>query len=415
MAEPSTLWLDRYRDPLPVRSRGAFHIVSTLREDGREEPARRSVVVLGARSADRGRVARALADIADAHRRVEHPRVPRVVELGEHEGTPFLELACDAVVDGNDLLRILGEAGQKLSYGQGDALFTSLREAMQAAHRVRDPRTERPYCFGRIGYANILISRSGRFWFVGLGHNFPILKEDGRLEGLGSVWQAPEVLSGAPATPASDYVALLMIVRSLTAFCDMGELVQRFFFHVALSPESVEAYELARWFETHFISQRPDLRPSIEEGIARSQRLRTIMGVTLDPHGLEARLASVLAASDGEARDPAEGELIRVPSDADWIQVGEGERHRLGRANREVLRALLLALKHEPGRALGVWQLLEAGWPGEDPIPEAGANRVYASIARLRSLGLRNVLQRHGDGYRLVPGGALKVTTTSWS
>lgn len=414
MVDASALWLNRYRDPLPVRSRGSFHVVSTVRERAGDETGRRSLVVLGSRSAERACVARALTDIAEAHRRVEHPRIPRVVELGEHEGTPFLELACDAVVDGNELLRVLADAGQKLSYGQGDALFTSLREAMQAGHRVIDPRSGRPYCFGRVGYGNILVSRSGRFWFVGLGHNFPLLKEDGRVEGLGSVWQAPEVMSGEAPTPVSDYVAVLMIVRSLTAFCDMGELVQRFFFHVALSPESLEAYELARWFETQFISQRPDRRPSIEEGIAKSQRLRAIMGVKMDLEGLEARLASIIAASDGEARDPADGELIRVPNDGEWIQVGEGERHRLGRANGQVLRALLRALEHEPGRALGVWQLLEAGWPGEDPIPEAGANRVYASIARLRTLGLRNVLQRHGEGYRLVPGRALKVTSTSW-
>ena len=413
MTDTHALWLDRYRDPLPVRSRGSFHMVSAIRAaKPSSDEERRSIVIVGSRTADTRGVRSALSDVAEAHRRIEHRCLPRVVELGEHEGVPFLELACDGVIDGNEFLRMLADARQKLSYGQGDALFTSMREAMQAAHRVTDPRTGRPYCLGRVGYANILISRAGRFWFVGYGHNFPVQKEDGRLEGHGSVWQAPEVLTGREATPASDYVSVLMIARSLTAFADMGEIVQRFL-QVAISPESLEAYEIARWFETQFISQHPEARPSVEEGIARSQRLRAILGVQMDMAGLEARAASIIAEADGEVRDPAEGESITTAPDGEWLQVGTGERHRLGRANQQVLRALLLGLKHEPGRALGVWQLLEAGWPGEDPIPEAGANRVYASIARLRALGLRNVLQRHGDGYRLVPGAALKVSSRS--
>lgn len=403
------LWLARYRDVLPVRSRGSFHVVSAVRAEqpGTIEP-RRSIVVFGSRIADPRGVRRALRDVADAHGAIVHPRIPRVVELAEHADVPFLELDCDAVLDGNDFLRMLADARQRLTYGQGDALFTQLREALQAAHRVTDPRSGRPYCLGRVGYANILISRAGKFWFVGFGHNFPVAKEDGRLEGHGSVWQAPEVLAGAPPTPSSDYVSVLMIARSLTAFADMGEIVQRFL-QVAVSPESLEAYEIARWFESQFITQRPDARPPIEEGIARSARIREILGVSMDRDGLEARAASIIADADGEVRAPAEGEVITVAPDGEWVQVGEAERHKLGRANQQVLRALLLSHRHEPGRGLGVWQLLEAGWPGEDPIPEAGANRVYASIARLRAIGLRNVIQRHGEGYRIAPGAPLKV------
>lgn len=405
----NALWLGRYRKPMPVRSRGSFHLVSVTRDEREDE---RSLVVMGSRSANTELVREALARIAEAHRSVEHPRVARVVELGEHEGVPFLELACDAVIEGTEFLRLLADAGHKLTYGQGDALFTMFREVLQVFHKTTCARTGKPYCLGRLSHANMLFSRSGKVWFVGLGHNFPVLKEDGRVEGLGSVWQAPEVLAGEEPTPVSDYVAILMIVRSVTAFCDIGEITKKLL-QVAVSADSLEAFEIARWFETQFISQRPDARPTVEEGIARSNRLRAILGVKMDPVGLEARAAALIAEADGEPRDPGEGEIVHVADDAAWIAVGSGERRKLGRAHQNVLRALLLAKRHEPGRALGVWQLLDAGWPGEEPHPEVGANRVYVAIARLRTLGLRHVIERSGEGYRIAPDAPLKVAG-SW-
>jgi hypothetical protein len=139
-------------------------------------------------------------------------------------------------------------------------------------------------------------------------------------------------------------------------------------------------------------------------------RLRSLLGVELDPKGLEARIASIIADADGETRVPDEGAELVLAGDGSWIETAGGERRKLGRANQQVLRALLLSHKNEPGRALGVWQLLEAGWPGEDPIPDAGANRVYVAIARLRALGLRHVLERSGDGYRILPDARLRLS-----
>jgi hypothetical protein len=54
-----------------------------------------------------------------------------------------------------------------------------------------------------------------------------------------------------------------------------------------------------------------------------------------------------------------------------------------------------------PGRPVPVDALLDAGWPGESPLPEAAMNRLYVAMNRLRHLGLRDVLERAGDGYRL--------------
>ncbi len=78
-----------------------------------------------------------------------------------------------------------------------------------------------------------------------------------------------------------------------------------------------------------------------------------------------------------------------------------GERQRLGGALRRVLVALIDRHASTPGAPLSIRDILEAGWPGERPVVEAGANRVYVAIARLRSRGLRDVIDRFEDGYRL--------------
>ncbi len=97
--------------------------------------------------------------------------------------------------------------------------------------------------------------------------------------------------------------------------------------------------------------------------------------------------------------------MIRLGRDAEWLEAPNGMRHALGA--RRTLRRLLLALaesrRTRAGAALTVDELLQAGWPGEDPLPEAGQNRVYVAISTLRKLGLGEHLQRWDGGYRFDP------------
>ncbi|MEZ4462865.1 MAG: tetratricopeptide repeat protein [bacterium] len=48
-----------------------------------------------------------------------------------------------------------------------------------------------------------------------------------------------------------------------------------------------------------------------------------------------------------------------------------------------------------------VYDLFDAGWPGEDVSPEQAANRVYATLSRLRQLGLADIIVTVDDGYTL--------------
>jgi hypothetical protein len=245
-------------------------------------------------------------------------------------------------------------------------------------------------------------------WIVGLGHNFPVERENGMVEGLGPVFQAPEVLAGMPPTPVADYVAVLIAARSLVSFCDIGEILRRVL-AAAVSPDNAELFHIVRWFDMRFVSEQPGARPTVAEGIAQSARLRAILGAKLDPEGLATRVASLVADQEPNAAEDDAGAVVSVASDGAWLAIGDGPRRSLGRAHRQILKALLGARRSDAKRTLTVWELLEAGWPGEDPVPDAGANRVYVAVTRMRQLGLRQAIERDGDGYRLRPDAMVKV------
>jgi hypothetical protein len=74
-----------------------------------------------------------------------------------------------------------------------------------------------------------------------------------------------------------------------------------------------------------------------------------------------------------------------------------------------VFAALIEQRLRNPGAALSVWEVLAAGWPGEEPMYEAALNRVYVTMTRLRGLGLANVIERFDEGYRIGPDVNVRV------
>jgi hypothetical protein len=94
-----------------------------------------------------------------------------------------------------------------------------------------------------------------------------------------------------------------------------------------------------------------------------------------------------------------------------WIEGPDGVRHELGQAHRRIISALTRLHRHAPGRALTIQELLEAGWPGERPISPAGTNRVHVVLAQLRRIGMRGVIERYKDGYRIAPSANVTVAS----
>jgi predicted ATPase len=106
---------------------------------------------------------------------------------------------------------------------------------------------------------------------------------------------------------------------------------------------------------------------------------------------------------------PTVAEILAISASARAFRVPDAEPVDLStrRAPRRILAALADQRERYPGLALTLEELLEAGWPGERLLPEAGATRVYTAIATLRRMGLKPFLLRGDDGYLLDPSAPL--------
>jgi len=125
------------------------------------------------------------------------------------------------------VLRLLAQSGARLPQGQADAFITGLREALQAAHATIDPATGAPLCLGAICYGNILFSPAGRWHLLGFGRNFPVEKDSAAPDGSTALFVAPEVAVGAPPSATADYIALLLLSRSLMPWVDFQDKLVR--------------------------------------------------------------------------------------------------------------------------------------------------------------------------------------------
>ncbi len=135
----------------------------------------------------------------------------------------------------------------------------------------------------------------------------------------------------------------------------------------------------------------------------RSDEVRfaiALLELALDEMGGEDEpRAEEMGGTDDALVVSADGRSFRPPG---------GETVHLGR--RKAPRLILLELvrrRLEGEGGLGVYDLMDVGWPGEILHPESGSNRVYVAITTLRNLGLREVLVHRDDGYTLDPAVAV--------
>ncbi|WP_437931613.1 hypothetical protein WMF37_20915 [Sorangium sp. So ce291] len=347
-------------NPRPIRCRDGFHVVSATRAGD----ARACVVIVPGPAASAARADAAFAEIERVHALLDHPLIPKVAARGVADGTPYIELACDAEIDGVDLTRLLHDAGWNVPPGSAAGLIASLHEAMQAAHAVTDPKRGRPVCIGRVSCADVLFSREGRWYLIGYGRDAP-------LEGAGQEqvdrvleFQAPEVAAGGEPTPAGDDTALSLLALSLR----------------------------------HAV-----------QGSAAS------CGEAPDPEGFASLVASLLA---GRAPPPLSSDAapacpptLFLGFEVRWIATEDGVKHSLGHALSRIVTALVDRHDEAPDASLSLQELLDAGWPGERPVAEAGANRVYVALTQLRRMGLRDVIERNEHGYRLAPRAVIRFVS----
>lgn len=141
-----------------------------------------------------------------------------------------------------------------------------------------------------------------------------------------------------------------------------------------------------------------------------------------DPKAALAAASQVLARTESAAQgnDDARfaARMLRRLFPAEALVVGpegsffelRGERTALtGRPTlARMLDALATARSLRPGEPLSWTELLEAGWPGERVLPQAGQNRVRVALTSLRNLGLRSAIVTSSGGHLLDP--ALPLT-----
>lgn len=90
---------------------------------------------------------------------------------------------------------------------------------------------------------------------------------------------------------------------------------------------------------------------------------------------------------------------VEVAFDGSWVRI-DGVTIELARTSE---RKIVLALARSGGGSLSIEALFDAGWKGERASTDAKVNRVRVALTGLRRAGLRSVIERTAEGYRLSP------------
>lgn len=229
-----------------------------------------------------------------------------------------------------------------------------------------------------------------------------------------------ESRSAAAAASMPYYVALCDLWRSMCAL-DRGDVARA----ESLLPAEAPADQqrgIAGWrLVIALVRADPSARALYREMTFGEEPYELVLQAFAMSRLGELPLAQALAALDAHysSHDPATRLLVRVARGAleaaspaqTWQISRDGARlqppggpsidlSRRG-ALKRIVSALLQASSEEPSRSLDVYAVLEAGWPGEQVLPEAAANRVYVAMATLRKLGLAPILHTCDEGYML--------------
>lgn len=372
----------------------------------------RVVVVVPADPLPSAAASRCLDRLFAAHHALDgEPTIARARERGESAGRPFCSFSLDAIADGETLVQRLADTRTRAIHAESLTVAAILSAGLAAAHRTIDPLTNAPLCLGAIGWTNVLIAADGSLHWLGFGHNVCVFDEANRLHSGHPLFAAPEVATGATPTPASDVYAFFLLQQALLPFVDLPTATQRAFAGRADDAPSRAQAAILEWVSQRVLGAPPQTRATIDDVRAVAADERAGLGVALCPDAVNAKLAALLAPERDDVRAArALPSRFSFADDASWFRDRDGTRVPIDRRpSRRVLLALLHAQQTTPGRALSTDELLEAGWPGERPLREAGLNRIYVAISALRALGLRDLLQRDELGYRLDPAVAIAI------
>ena len=397
MARVTTLGAEaRFVDRLAIHETSAFAVSSAF-----DLERGLAVTLVEARQRDAASEA-ALDALHRAHQTPPHEAIAPSLERWSEATFSAVVLGVPAVIDLDGAVRLGSERGVRIAHAEADGLVTTLRDALRASARAAErPSSDRH--LGTLSLSNVLLSATGRFWLVGLGHNVIVQDAHGRLAPRGRFFQAPEIALGAPPTEQSDFVSLLVLLRGMAGFVDVHRAIVEIAAGSSLR-QDLELLERVLWIERRVIHAPPSARASIDEAIAVGDRIRALIGVQPDVQAFVRRMGDLLGGTVA-LEAPRERAVLRVDTQGRWLERGRGPRVDLSR--RTVLGRMAVVLARarleRPGRGLELADLAAACWPGERIVRSAAANRVYVAISGLRRAGLAADLEKCADGYRISP------------
>jgi eukaryotic-like serine/threonine-protein kinase len=167
-----------------------------------------AVKVLGGALAGDGRAAERLRREARAAGRLEHPSIARVLDLGEHDGRPYLVME---LLEGESLAARIDRAGP-MPPAEAARVVTAVAGALQAAHTAGVVHRD-------VKPGNVFLTTAGEVKVLDFGiawsaHDAALTT--GGLLGT-AAYLAPERVLGHRATPAADIYALGVVLYELLA------------------------------------------------------------------------------------------------------------------------------------------------------------------------------------------------------
>lgn len=391
------LWLGRFTHPALISETTSFRVVSAI------DPlaGAHRVVVTASERARTAEATEALQRLFRAHADPPHPVIARSLELGEHEGRPHVVFEFAGRVDLDRLVQIGADVGLRADYSEADGFSTTLRDALIANSKRHDEQG-RPLCLGTFALGNVLFANDGSHALIGFGHNVIVYDELGRIVARNRFFQAPEIAVGGTPNVSSDIVGMIELTRAMMPFVKMYPALGKIIVGNSLS-EDVRLVRLITWFEARVMRGPVWLRPPLDEIMAASNEIRALIHSVPDPAGFRAFVAKLLASERPDLFKPRR--VLVLGPDASWFELGDEPRVSLERSTvqRRLMGCLARARLESPGRGVSVDTLIAMTWPGEKMLREAGTNRIYVAINNLRGTGLREVIERTEDGYRLSP------------
>jgi serine/threonine protein kinase len=195
----------RYRMGAPLAA-GGMGEVWVARDPLLDRPV--AVKVLGGALAGDGRAAERLRREARAAARLDHPNIARVLDLGEHDGRPYLVME---LLEGESLAGRNDRAGP-MAPGEAARVVAAVADALQAAHRAGVVHRD-------VEPGNVFLTAEGEVKVLDFGVASAAGEADlttGDLLGT-AAYLAPERALGRPATPAADIYSLGVVLYELLA------------------------------------------------------------------------------------------------------------------------------------------------------------------------------------------------------